>query len=104
MPDCKACKEARLKIEPVPYIVHEAALARLERVIRRLWILLIILLLLFVGTNAGWIYYESQFEIVETTTTDIDQFTRDGGNNFIVGGDFGGETDGQDYDYTDTNP
>lgn len=82
--DCTTCKENR-HVEPVPYIVHEAAMARLERTIKRLWILLIVMLILFVGTNAGWIIYESQFEVIETTSTQIEQDTRGYGNNYVVG-------------------
>lgn len=39
--DCETCKEKRKVIsetpKDVPYIVHEGALARLERVIKRLY-------------------------------------------------------------------
>lgn len=48
--------------EQVPYIVHEAAMARLERTIKRLWILCIVIFSAFVISNAIWIYYESQYE------------------------------------------
>ncbi len=61
MMDCKTCKENRQHVEPVPYIVHEAAMARQERTIKRLWILVIMALVLLVGTNGAWIWYESQF-------------------------------------------
>ena len=40
----------------------EANAARLERTIVRLWILLILMLIMLVGTNTAWIYYENQFE------------------------------------------
>ena len=63
----------------VPYIVHEGDMARLERTNKRLWILSIMLVLLLVGTNAGWIYYENQF-IDEVTIT---QENDDGYNNYI---------------------
>lgn len=79
----------------VPYIVHEGDMARLERTNRRLWILSIMLVLLLVGTNAGWIWYESQFEDVVTTETqevtqDVMQDADDGGSNSFsfVGGDY----------------
>ena len=62
--DCKTCKEQR---QTVPYIVHEADMARQERTIKRLWVLLILLIVLFVGSNIAWIAYESQFEDVVTT-------------------------------------
>lgn len=51
--------------------VYESAMARSERTIRRLWILCIILIIVSVGSNFAWIYYESQFE--EVTSTEIEQ-------------------------------
>ena len=48
----------------VPYIVHEGIVARMERTIRRLWLLCIIVFVAFVVSNALWIYYESQWEVV----------------------------------------
>lgn len=51
----------------IPFFVHEAALSRMERTQKRLWILCIIIFLSLVVTNAGWIVYESQFEDVVTT-------------------------------------
>ena len=87
MADCKTCKEQR---QTVPYIVHEADMARQERTIKRLWILLIIVIFLFVGSNCAWLYYESQFTD-EVTTTEIEaqQETTDG-NNYVGGGDMNG--------------
>lgn len=61
MADCNACKEKHKAAEPVPYIVHESDMARLERTIKRLWILLILLIVLLVGSNVAWLAYESQF-------------------------------------------
>ena len=73
--------------EPVPYIVHESILARMERTIKRLWILCIIMFLSLVISNAAWIYYESQMETVYTST-EQDVTQRNGnGNNTFVGGD-----------------
>lgn len=66
----------------VPYIAYEAALARFERTIKRLWITIIILILLLASTNAAWIYYESQF-MDETTT--IEAEANEGGNAVING-------------------
>ena len=45
----------------------EANAARLERTIVRLWILLILMLFLLIGTNFAWVFYENQFEDVSTT-------------------------------------
>ena len=63
----------------------EANAARLERTIVRLWILLIIMLFMLIGTNFAWFYYESQFEDVSTTVTQELDAT-DGGNAMINDG------------------
>lgn len=65
--------------QSIPYFVHEGMMARMERTIRRLWILCIILILLLAGSNAAWIWYENQF-IDEVTVT---QDNTDGYNNYI---------------------
>lgn len=62
----------------MPYLAHEAAMARQERANRRLWILCIILVILLFGSNAAWLYYSTQFEDVVVT-----QENADGYNNFI---------------------
>ena len=90
MADCNSCKSKEQYAEPVPYIVHEGTMARAEIMIKRLWITILLLIVLLVGTNAGWIWYQSQFEDIE-----ISQENEDGYNNF-VGNDgdiFNGETD-----------
>ena len=45
----------------VPYIAHEGMMARMERTIKRLWILALVLTVLLVGTNVAWLWYESSF-------------------------------------------
>lgn len=65
--------------EPVSYIVYESTMARLERTIKRLWILCIIIFLAFVVSNGAWIYYESQY-IDEVVTVEQDG---QGVNNYI---------------------
>jgi hypothetical protein len=55
----------------IPYIVHESQMSRMERTIKLLWILCIVIFLAFIGTNIGWIWYESQF-VEETVTQDVD--------------------------------
>lgn len=57
----------------VPYFVHEGIMARMERTNKRFWILCIIMFLALVVSNAGWIWYESQWEdVVTTVTQDLD--------------------------------
>ena len=48
-----------------------------ERTIKRLWIIIILLIVLLFGSNAAWIYYESQWETVETTI-EAEQIADDG--------------------------
>ena len=90
MADCKSCKSKDQPSEAVPFIVHEGMMARAERTAKRLWITILLLIVLLVGTNGLWIWYESQFEDIA-----ISQENEDGYNNF-VGNDgdiFNGETD-----------
>lgn len=75
----------------IPYVVLEGITTRMERTIKRLWILCIILIVLLVGSNIVWIVYENQFETI-STTTEVNQETDGGGNNYAVGGDYNGET------------
>lgn len=70
-------------METVPYIVFEAEMARMERIVKRLWALLLIVVLLLVATNVAWIEYEKQFE--DVGTTEIEAQADDGGNAIING-------------------
>lgn len=66
MANCETCKKVQNAPESVPYIVHEASMARMERQIKRLWITVLVLIVMLVGTNGAWLLYNSQFETVET--------------------------------------
>ena len=67
----------------VPYVVHESAMARAERHTKALIWVIVLLIVLLVGSNVGWLIYEAQFEVVEETTTTITQDNADGYNNYI---------------------
>lgn len=69
----------------ISYVAFEGVCARFERTIKRLWILVIILTLLLVGTNCAWLWYESQFQYVETTEVSQDVNTEDGENVVVSG-------------------
>jgi hypothetical protein len=81
MSNCGNCGEHKNTPESVPYIVHEASMARMERQIKRLWIALIVAVCLAVvaplTVHFGWLYYESQFETYE--------YTQDGEGTNIIG-------------------
>ena len=78
MSNCESCKKVQNEPESVPYIVHESSMARMERQIKRLWITILTLIFLLVGSNCIWILYENQFEDIE-----IVQENADGYNSFI---------------------
>ena len=61
MANCETCKNVKSSPENVPYIVHEASMARMERQIKRLCIAVIVAVCLLFASNAGWLIYESQF-------------------------------------------
>ena len=86
--DCETCKERRKVIaqtpKDVPYIVHEGAVARLERVIKRMWVLVLSLIILLCVSNAAWIWYCNQWETVESL--EITQ-ENEGVNNNYIGND-----------------
>lgn len=77
------------------YLEFESSQARMERVNKRLWILCLVLIASLLGTNAGWLYYESQFTDTEVSQ-EID--TGEGSATVIGVGDYYGEseTDSQD--------
>lgn len=83
------------KINDVPYLVHEGAMVRLERMNRRLWISTIILVVVLFITNGLWFYYDSQFS---DTSVSQEVDTGYGDATVIgVGSNYGkGETDSTD--------
>lgn len=70
--------------EKVSYIVFEGEMARQERTVKRLWIVILVLIILLTGTNGAWLYYESQFKTIETTTVNQD-VESDSGNAIVNG-------------------
>lgn len=63
----------------------ECITAAYERIIRRLWILCIIIFLVCTLSNFGWLYHESKYKQEETIR--IEQEADDGGNNNYIGND-----------------
>ena len=90
--DCETCREMNQKPEPVTYLAFESMKATMERTIKRLWVLALVLIVLLFGTNAAWLYYESQWEVYETVV-EAEQTTEGGGNNYAVGGDIYGSAE-----------
>lgn len=84
------------KMNAVSFVAFESMKTTMERTIKRLWILAIILILLLAGTNAAWIFYENQFAD-EVITQDVWQEADNGVNRFI-GGDYFGTAESADYE------
>lgn len=72
------------KPESVPYIVHEAEIARQERHIKRLWVALIVAIVACVAITGGFMWYLNQY--------DFASYQQDGEGVNIVG-------DGNGVDY-----
>ena len=88
MSTCKNCKDN----ERIPeQSKNELAFAFAERMVRRLWVTILVLIFLLVGTNGAWLWCSNQWE---TVYQEVTQEADNGTNNF-VGGDVIGETDYQ---------
>ena len=78
-------------IEPLavmPLAQHEKDQNRLMKIIKWLVAVVALLIILLVGSNIGWLIYESQFETVENINETIVEATQDGeGVNIVGGGD-----------------
>ena len=81
----------------VPFIAFEGVASRLERANRRLWIAIILLIVLLVGSNVAWLIYESQYEevtITQEAENDGGDIVMSGQGDFTINGQ--SEADGQD--------
>ena len=78
---CNGCGTSNQPIS-VPYVVHESSMARAERQAKRLISIIILLIVLLVGSNIGWLIYESQFETVESSVEE--DIVVDAGENGIA--------------------
>ena len=83
----KTCNNCGTEKTPatVPYVVHKSDMARAERQSKRLVAVIILLILLLVGSNIGWLVYNSQFEVTETWEQEVIQDAENGENKFIGG-------------------
>lgn len=95
---CNSCNTNDMAVMPIAQ--HEKDQNRLMGIIKSLIAVIVILIVLLVGSNVGWLIYNSQFEVVEETKTEtnITQDNDSGYNNYIGNdGDIvNGETDNKD--------
>lgn len=71
--------------DTISYFVYEDAMARFERHIKRQWIAILILLAALILTNAGWLWYESQFQMTEITK-EVKQDVQTGDGDLTITG------------------
>ena len=66
MPNSRICNNCGTDKTPanVPYVVHESTVARMERIIKRQWIALIVAIALLFASFGLFVWYESQFETI----------------------------------------
>ena len=60
---CNSCATESQHVN-VPYVVHESAMARAERVIKRQWIAIILLICMLFGAFGLFVWYESLYETI----------------------------------------
>lgn len=91
---CNGCGIDSLAVMPIAQ--HEKDQNRLMKIIKWLVIIIVLLVVLLVGSNVGWLIYQSQFETVETVEEVIIEAEQDGsGINIVGGGDVDYGTEGQ---------
>ena len=81
---CETCKTKSTTPESIPYVAYELSMARAERTAKRLWITILTLIFLLVGSNCAWLWWNNQWETVESW--EITQ-ENEGGNNNYIGND-----------------
>lgn len=89
------------KMAQIPFVAHEGSLTRMERIIKRLVVALVITIVLMFASNALWLYawmqYDYSSDATTTTTTTEENVTVDGKDgiaNYI--GNDGDITNGTD--------
>lgn len=83
--ECNNCGNVKTP-ENVPYLVHETAMARNERAVKKLIIALIAAIVLMFASNAIWLYAWNSYDYVSEETI-VEQDAQDGGNANYIGND-----------------
>ena len=80
----KTCNGCGVENESVtvPYVVHESAMARAERNVKRLWIAIIVSVALLFASNALWLWAWMQYDYES-----YEAITDNGGDANIIGND-----------------
>lgn len=84
MADCKNCNEKHRDLPNVPYIVHEKAMARNDRLIKRFIIAFLIVIALWFSTIGMFVLYLNLYDF---ESYEIDLSTDGGGDANFIGQD-----------------
>lgn len=68
--------------EPIPYFVHERTIARFERTIKRLIIVLAIAVTLIFASNMAWLWVFNSYDVV---SEEVSLDGKDSGNANYIG-------------------
>lgn len=88
---CNGCSTETKTPATVPYQVLKDFKETAKANSLKWFIICLVLIVLLVGSNIGWLIYESSFKTIETTQEVIQE--ADNGENHFIGGDIVGETD-----------
>jgi uncharacterized paraquat-inducible protein A len=85
---CETCKKTEVKHsdgkgQSIPFVVHESAMARNERNMKRLVIALIAAIVLIFASNAIWLYAWMQYDYSSEET--VTEYKQDGEGLNIIG-------------------
>jgi ABC-type Na+ efflux pump permease subunit len=88
---CDECKRCAMNDDMTNVVMSSADWQRNEqrhlRREKRLIAIIVLVIVLLVGSNIGWLVYESQFETVETIEEDIVVDAGENGNANYIGND-----------------
>lgn len=89
-------------MENIPYKVFETSQARADRRFKQMWTLVLVLLILLVGSNFGWLIYENQFDEITTATQTVTQDIDTNSGNAIIndGVHINGESETDSNEYS----
>ena len=93
---CNNCNTTENPNVVVPYVAHESAMARAERVIKRQWIAIVLFICMLFSSFGLFVWHESQFETISY------DYTQDGQGTNIIGDsnevDNGAEIEGKNQE------
>lgn len=81
-------------IAQIPFVAHESSMTRMERIVKRLVVALMVSIFLTFASNALWLYAWMQYDYSSTETQTVTVDGKDGIANYI--GNDGDITNGKD--------